>query len=149
RARAAGVRGVSGPAAADGAPTAIDWARVRADFPIVERRVHGKPLVFGHTHRVPNGATTFYWSDPVVSQLAAMAYGSRTMSMPPGIDVPAHLAGHGIGHVTLHQVPGMLEGETYRRMRATLIGHFGSPVYEDSDMVAFATRPHVGAQLGR
>ena len=24
----------------------IDWARVRADFPLLERRVHGKPLVY-------------------------------------------------------------------------------------------------------
>ena len=26
--------------------TAPDWARVRADFPLLERRVHGKPLVY-------------------------------------------------------------------------------------------------------
>ena len=26
--------------------TAIDWARVRADFPILDRQVHGKPLVY-------------------------------------------------------------------------------------------------------
>ncbi len=26
--------------------TAIDWARVRADFPLLERQVHGKPLVY-------------------------------------------------------------------------------------------------------
>jgi cysteine desulfurase/selenocysteine lyase len=26
--------------------TAIDWARVRADFPVLERQVHGKPLVY-------------------------------------------------------------------------------------------------------
>ncbi|MGH8029777.1 MAG: cysteine desulfurase [Arenimonas sp.] len=25
---------------------AVDWARVRADFPVLERRVHGKPLVY-------------------------------------------------------------------------------------------------------
>ena len=25
---------------------AIDWARIRADFPLLERRVHGKPLVY-------------------------------------------------------------------------------------------------------
>lgn len=111
--------------------------------------VHAKPLVFGHTHRVPNGAATFYWSDPVVSRLAGMAYGNAMTPMPAGIDVPGHLAAHGIGHVTLHRVPGMLDGETYRRMRATLVGHLGAPAYEDSDMVAFATRPHVGAQLGR
>lgn len=26
--------------------TAIDWARIRGDFPLLERRVHGKPLVY-------------------------------------------------------------------------------------------------------
>lgn len=28
------------------AAAAIDWARVRADFPILERQVHGKPLIY-------------------------------------------------------------------------------------------------------
>src|SRR5690606_5875761 len=28
------------------APAAIDWARVRADFPLLQRQVHGKPLVY-------------------------------------------------------------------------------------------------------
>ncbi len=32
--------------AAAGGAAAVDWARVRADFPIVERRVHGRPLVY-------------------------------------------------------------------------------------------------------
>jgi cysteine desulfurase/selenocysteine lyase len=27
-------------------PTAIDWARVRADFPLLTREVHGKPLIY-------------------------------------------------------------------------------------------------------
>ena len=27
-------------------PAAIDWARVRADFPLLDRQVHGKPLVY-------------------------------------------------------------------------------------------------------
>lgn len=27
-------------------PTAIDWARVRGDFPLLQRQVHGKPLVY-------------------------------------------------------------------------------------------------------
>jgi len=26
--------------------SAVDWARLRADFPVLERRVHGKPLVY-------------------------------------------------------------------------------------------------------
>ena len=26
--------------------TAIDWARIRGDFPLLERRVHGKPLIY-------------------------------------------------------------------------------------------------------
>ena len=26
--------------------TAIDWSRVRADFPLLRREVHGKPLVY-------------------------------------------------------------------------------------------------------
>ena len=26
--------------------TAIDWARVRSDFPLLAREVHGKPLVY-------------------------------------------------------------------------------------------------------
>jgi len=29
-----------------GAAHAIDWAAVRADFPLLERRVHGKPLIY-------------------------------------------------------------------------------------------------------
>lgn len=33
-------------AAGAAADAAVDWARVRADFPIVERRVHGRPLVY-------------------------------------------------------------------------------------------------------
>ena len=24
----------------------IDWARIRADFPVLQREVHGKPLVY-------------------------------------------------------------------------------------------------------
>jgi cysteine desulfurase/selenocysteine lyase len=31
---------------APGAPAAVDWARVRADFPLLRREVHGKPLVY-------------------------------------------------------------------------------------------------------
>ena len=27
-------------------PAAIDWARVRGDFPLLTREVHGKPLVY-------------------------------------------------------------------------------------------------------
>ena len=27
-------------------PAPVDWTRVRADFPVLERRVHGKPLVY-------------------------------------------------------------------------------------------------------
>ena len=34
-------------------PPAIDVARVRADFPILSREVHGKPLVY-----LDNSATT-------------------------------------------------------------------------------------------
>ena len=30
----------------DAAPAPIDWLRVRADFPILDRTVHGKPLVY-------------------------------------------------------------------------------------------------------
>ena len=26
--------------------TGIDWARVRADFPLLQRQVHGKPLLY-------------------------------------------------------------------------------------------------------
>src|SRR5690606_9981294 len=33
-------------AAPAAAANPIDWARVRADFPLLERRVHGKPLVY-------------------------------------------------------------------------------------------------------
>ena len=33
------------PQAGEGA-TATDWARVRADFPVLQRQVHGKPLVY-------------------------------------------------------------------------------------------------------
>ena len=29
-----------------GAASAIDWGRIRADFPILQRQVHGKPLVY-------------------------------------------------------------------------------------------------------
>ena len=28
------------------AATAIDWERIRADFPLLHRQVHGKPLVY-------------------------------------------------------------------------------------------------------
>ncbi|GAB1596467.1 cysteine desulfurase [Lysobacter claricitrinus] len=31
---------------ASAAPLAVDWARVRADFPLLQREVHGKPLVY-------------------------------------------------------------------------------------------------------
>ena len=31
--------------ATDGAPR-IDWARIRGDFPLLQRQVHGKPLVY-------------------------------------------------------------------------------------------------------
>ena len=27
-------------------PKTIDWARLRADFPILDQKVHGKPLVY-------------------------------------------------------------------------------------------------------
>ena len=27
-------------------PTPIDWARIRGDFPLLTREVHGKPLVY-------------------------------------------------------------------------------------------------------
>ena len=30
----------------DGTAAPIDWARIRADFPILQRQVHGKPLVY-------------------------------------------------------------------------------------------------------
>ncbi|WP_166206237.1 cysteine desulfurase [Cognatiluteimonas telluris] len=34
------------PALAGAADPAVDWARVRADFPLLTRQVHGKPLVY-------------------------------------------------------------------------------------------------------
>ncbi|MBS0433227.1 MAG: cysteine desulfurase [Proteobacteria bacterium] len=34
------------PAPAAGKDSRIDWARIRADFPLLARRVHGKPLVY-------------------------------------------------------------------------------------------------------
>jgi cysteine desulfurase/selenocysteine lyase len=34
------------PAPASAADTSIDWTRVRADFPLLTRQVHGKPLVY-------------------------------------------------------------------------------------------------------
>jgi cysteine desulfurase/selenocysteine lyase len=37
---------VSGAGNTAGSPAPVDWARVRADFPIVERTVHGKPLLY-------------------------------------------------------------------------------------------------------
>ncbi len=34
------------PAAPATGPGAVDWARIRADFPLLTRQVHGKPLVY-------------------------------------------------------------------------------------------------------
>lgn len=34
------------PAAPSAGPGAVDWARIRADFPLLTRQVHGKPLVY-------------------------------------------------------------------------------------------------------
>lgn len=36
----------SGGAARTTAATSVDWARVRADFPILDQTVHGKPLIY-------------------------------------------------------------------------------------------------------
>ncbi|QDH69373.1 cysteine desulfurase [Marilutibacter alkalisoli] len=44
------------PQAGKGA-SSIDWARVRADFPVLERQVHGKPLIYldsANTGQKPN-----------------------------------------------------------------------------------------------
>lgn len=44
------------PLAGEGA-SSIDWARVRADFPVLERQVHGKPLIYldsANTGQKPN-----------------------------------------------------------------------------------------------
>ena len=37
---------MSGPRAADNAVQSVDWEAVRADFPLLRRQVHGKPLVY-------------------------------------------------------------------------------------------------------
>src|SRR5690606_26529276 len=38
--------GTSADAEAGEAAAGVDWARVRADFPLLQRQVHGKPLVY-------------------------------------------------------------------------------------------------------
>ncbi len=45
--------GGSGPDRGPGSGSAYDVARVRADFPILAREIHGKPLVY-----LDNAATT-------------------------------------------------------------------------------------------
>lgn len=37
---------MSGPRAAEVAVQSVDWARIRSDFPLLQRQVHGKPLVY-------------------------------------------------------------------------------------------------------
>ena len=37
---------MSATAKATMAATPVDWARIRQDFPILQRTVHGKPLVY-------------------------------------------------------------------------------------------------------
>ena len=44
----------TGTAASPHRATALDLAAIRADFPILHRRVHGKPLVY-----LDNAATTY------------------------------------------------------------------------------------------
>ena len=37
---------MSGPRAAEVAVQSLDWERIRSDFPLLQRQVHGKPLVY-------------------------------------------------------------------------------------------------------
>ncbi|MGO1540314.1 MAG: cysteine desulfurase [Luteimonas sp.] len=37
---------MSGPRAAEVAVQSVDWERIRSDFPLLQRQVHGKPLVY-------------------------------------------------------------------------------------------------------
>jgi hypothetical protein len=103
--------------------------------------VHQRPLVFGHTHRVPNGVSTYYFTNPEVWALAKMGYSGEAIALAPSARRAAagRLAADGISHVIVHRVPGRIRPEVFELWRRELTDLFGPPVYADADMAAFAT----------
>lgn len=103
--------------------------------------IHQRPLVFGHTHRVPNGVSTYYWNDPVVRAIARMGYNGRPLDLAPSDrrSAAGRLAGDGVSHVIVHRVPGMVGAETFALWQRELTELFGAPVYTDAEMAAFET----------
>lgn len=114
--------------------------------------VHHRPLVVGHTHRIPNGALDYIYHTPIVDTLAHVGWGG----LPPELRGPAgragfqRLADDGITHIVVHEIPGVFAGAGYQRLVADLTRLLGAPVYQEPGMAAFLTpAPHVRLGHGR
>jgi hypothetical protein len=116
--------------------------------------VHGKPLVYGHTHRVPDGVLAFSEKTPVVHELTRLAYTGGQLKLAPEYwhGASERLGRLGITHVGLHAWPGMLDGEGYDHLKQQLDRLFGPPVYVEPGRMAvyrMAVPPQVSAPGGR
>jgi hypothetical protein len=114
--------------------------------------VHHRPLVVGHTHRVPDGALDYIYGTPLVTALAHVG----PDGLPPalrgraGAAAAQQLADDGITHVVIHRVPGLCDEPVYGRMVGQLTELLGAPVYQEPGMAAFVTPPpHVRPRHGR
>ena len=115
--------------------------------------VHKKPLVYGHTHRVPDGVLAFSSETPVVRELTSLAATGGELRLAPEYWVGAseRLGALGITHVGLHRWPGMLDGAHYDRLKSQLDRLFGPPVHVEHGMAIYrmATPPQKTGPAGR